>query len=280
MADEGPGRQTYAYHRRFLLGEKRNELVNLGEVQRYGRDAFGDPDFVSIYGLRPTEWYARGVRLLGRTAVECTRDLFADLIASDLAAVAKTVTTGGSIVIDPFAGSGNTLYWITRNVEPAHSVGFEQDDVVFELTRRNLSILGLGIDVLHDTYEQGLKMLTVRGDELIILFVSPPWGEALDPDAGLDLRRTTPPVAEIVDLAAAVLNRHKLLFGIQAYESVNADSLAEVTARFESSALHVYDINPQAQNPGLLLGTVGWIAPSLHVRERDKKTAEADRPLL
>src|SRR5262249_14440282 len=65
-----PGRQ--AYDRWFLLGEKRNELLTLREVQQYGRDTFGDPDHVSIYGLKPHEWYARGVRILGRTAVECT----------------------------------------------------------------------------------------------------------------------------------------------------------------------------------------------------------------
>ena len=264
MPSEGPDLQTRVYDRTFLLGEKRNALIDLSEVQRYGLDAFGDPDFVSIYGLKPAEWYARGVRLLGRTAVECTRDLFADLLARDLAAVAKTMTTAdGSIVIDPFAGSGNTLYWITRHLEPDRSVGFELDDVVFELTRSNLAIMSLGIDVLHDSYERGLRRLNVPDGGLVILFISPPWGAALDVEAGLDLRHTTPPVAEIVDLASAVFDSHKLLFGIQAYETVNSDSLAEVTARFQSSAFSVYDINPQAQNPGLLLGTVGWTAPSL-----------------
>ncbi|MGN6168357.1 MAG: hypothetical protein ACTHQQ_09325 [Solirubrobacteraceae bacterium] len=264
MPGEGPDLQTRAYDRTFLLGEKRNEVVDLWEVQRYGLDSFGDPDFVSIYGLKPEEWYARGVRLLGRTAVECTRDLFADLIARDLAAAAGTVTTlDRSIVIDPFAGSGNTLYWITRHVGPDRSVGFEQDDVVFELTRKNLAITGLGINVLHESYERGLRTLGVVDAELIIMFISPPWGEALDLEAGLDLRRTTPPVAEIVDLASAVFHSHKLLFGIQAYETIDPDSLAEVTARFQSSAFNVYDINPQTQNPGLLLGTVGWTASFL-----------------
>jgi hypothetical protein len=215
---EEPELKTGLYDRKFLLGEKRNKLIDLWEVERYGLDSFGDPDFVSIYGLKPAEWYARGVRLLGRTAAECTRDRFAELIASDLSAVAKRVTTKGrTTVIDPFAGSGNTLYWITRQLEPERSVG---------------------------------------------LFVKPPWGDALDPDAGLDFRRTTPPVGEIIDLAAAVFHSHKLLFGIQAYESVKADSLAEVTERLESSVLKVYDINPHAQNPGLLLGTVGWIPAS------------------
>ena len=68
---------------------------------------------------------------------------------------------------------------------------------------------------------------------------------------------------------------HKLLFGIQAYENVDPDSLAEVTSRFESSALKVYDINPQARNPGLLLGTVGWVTSSLDVLDGDIPTTDA-----
>jgi predicted RNA methylase len=229
-------------------------------VQRFGSDTFGDPDYVSIYGLTPSDWFARGVRLLGRTTVECTRDRFADLIGRDVAALAKTApAVSGSIVVDPFAGSANTLYWITRHVEPDRSVGFELDDAVFELARENLRIMGLATDVRHEAYDPGLRGLTVEDDELVILFVSPPWGAALDVESGLDFRRTVPPVAEIVDLARAVFPRHKLLFAIQAYELVNQESLAELTARFQWSALHVYDINPEAKNPGLLLGTVGWI---------------------
>jgi hypothetical protein len=243
-----------------LLGEKRYQLLDLREVQRYGRDSFGDPDFVSIYGLKPADWYAKGVRLLGRTAVECTRDRFADLIGRDVAAATSAAAVAGSTVVDPFAGSANTLYWITRHVRPDRSVGFELDEVVFELTRKNLSLVSLGIDVIHQGFESGLKALRIPDDHLVVLFVSPPWGRALDEESGLDFRKTLPPVAEIVDLATVVFRRHKLLFAIQAYESVTPDSLAELTARFRSSALKVYDINAQAKNPGLLLGAVGWDA--------------------
>jgi hypothetical protein len=63
------------YGRWFLLGEKRKELLALWEVQQYGRDSFGDSDYVSLYGLKPADWYARGVRILGRTAVECEQCL-------------------------------------------------------------------------------------------------------------------------------------------------------------------------------------------------------------
>ena len=68
-----------------LLGAKRNAELTLDEVQQYGIDSYGDPDYVSIYGLRPREWFARGVRLLGRTAVECTRDVLGDAIGRDVA---------------------------------------------------------------------------------------------------------------------------------------------------------------------------------------------------
>ena len=227
VAGETPRLTTRAYDRWLLLGQKRYELLDLSEVQRYGRDSFGDPDFVSLFGLKPAEWYSRGIRLLGRTVVECTRDRFADLIGRDVAAAANAVPgVSGSIVVDPFAGSANTLYWITRHVGPDRSVGFELDDAVFELTRKNLSIMGHGINVCHDGYVDGLKRLRVEDDELLILFISPPWGEALDEKSGLDFRHTTPPVAKIVDLAKAVFGQHKLLFAIQAYESVTPGSLA------------------------------------------------------
>ena len=58
------------YDRQLLLtGVKRNEILDLWEVQRYGSDSYGDADHVCIYGMRPADWYSKGIRLLGRTAV-------------------------------------------------------------------------------------------------------------------------------------------------------------------------------------------------------------------
>ena len=76
------------YDRDYLLSpEKRNQILELWEVERFGRDSFDDPDAVSLYGMRPAEWYGRGVRVLGRTAVEAARDPLAQRIA---ATVVKT----------------------------------------------------------------------------------------------------------------------------------------------------------------------------------------------
>ena len=256
-----PGRpDQQVYDRWFLLGEKRNELLALWEVQRYGRDSFGDPDYVSIYGLKPHEWYARGVRILGRTAVECTRDRLAGLIGRDIAAVTRAARAATPMVVDLFAGSGNTLYWIKRHVGAGRATGFELDDAVFELARKNIAVMGLGLDLRHDSYQHGLQKLGQPDEDLLIVFVAPPWGHALGAGTGLDLRRTQPPVAEVIDVTMGVFRHHRLLFAIQVFQTVEPGSLAEVTARLPWSTLKVYDVNAPGQNHGLLLATWGWTA--------------------
>jgi hypothetical protein len=248
-----------AYDRQLLLlGPKRSEVLELWEVQRYGTDSYGDSDYVSVYGLPPAAWHEKGIRLLGRTAVECTRDHLADAIGRETAMAAKSASgTNGITVIDPFAGSGNTLYWILRNLPQAQGLGFELDEAVFRLTKRNVSILGLPIEIVHADYTAALGGMNLPEEQLLIAFIAPPWGDALSPSAGLDLRRTTPPIGEIVDFLAHLFH-NQLLFSIQVYERLDPDSLAELTARFDWSALRIYDFNAPGQNHGVLLGTRGW----------------------
>jgi hypothetical protein len=246
------------HDRGYLLGErKRNEVLALWEVRRYGRDSFGDADYVSIYGLTPEQWYSRGVRLLARTVVECTRDRLADLIGRDIAAVAGTAASD-SVVVDPSAGSANTLWWITRYVSAKRAIGFELDDAVFEASRRNLSILGFDVALLHEGHEAGLEGLSVSEDQLLIVFVAPPWGDALSELTGLDLRQTRPPVSTVVDLVKRTFGSNRVLLATQVHERLVADSLADATSRCDWSALRKYDIDAPGRNHGLLLGTLGW----------------------
>jgi hypothetical protein len=46
-----------------------SQIVELWEVEKFGRDSFGDRDAVALYGIRPAEWYAKGVRILARTTL-------------------------------------------------------------------------------------------------------------------------------------------------------------------------------------------------------------------
>src|SRR5262249_1987824 len=131
------------YNRSLLLaGSKRNARLELWEVERYGRDSSGDTDYVSIYGMRPADWYRRGVRVLGRTAVECTRDVLAARIADRMTSPLAHARFAAPVVVDPFCGSANTLHWLVRHLPGARAIGFESDPGVFELTRRNVAILG------------------------------------------------------------------------------------------------------------------------------------------
>jgi len=237
------------------MGAKRNAVLELREVERYGTESYGDADYVSIYGLRPAEWYARGVRVLGRTAVECTRDSLGDVIGRHVAAVMRQVS---SLVVDLFAGSGNTLYWLLRHLPRARGLGFEIDPMVFALTRDNLAALALPVDIRNVDYVSGLADVRVSAGQPLVVFIAPPWGEALDPTSGLDLRRTTPSVTEILDVLGREISVNPLLCVIQVYERLVPGPLAEVCTRFDWSELRIFDLNVPGEKPGILLGTRRW----------------------
>ena len=247
------------YDRALLLhGSKRNEMLNLAEIEQYGLDSFGDADYVSIYGMRPREWYRHGIRLLGRTAVECTRDKFGKRIGLDVASVAARMPSNQWVVIDPFAGSCNTLFWILRHLPNSEGIAFESDPQVFELTHRNLAALDQRIELAHGDYVRLLEERRVPEDRGIVAFVAPPWGTALDEVQGLDLRRTTPPISEVIEQIARQFPKHNILLATQVYEKVGIPSLTEVQTQLDWTELRIYDINGKGRNHGILLGTKRW----------------------
>jgi hypothetical protein len=241
-------------HDRALLlhGAKRNQVLTLAEVEQYGLDSFADADYVRIYGMTPKEWYGRGIRLLGRTAVECTRDALANLIGRD-AARRRPLSTRYA-VIDPFAGSCNTLYWILKHVPNSDGMAFELDPDVYELSKCNIAQLDRTIDLIQGDYETLLADRRMAGDASLIVFVAPPWGTALDEASGLDLSATQPPITHIIDWFEQKFSDHAILFAIQVYEKINHDSLAKVQGLLDWSELRVYDINVPGRNHGILLG--------------------------
>ena len=175
-----PGRMPL-YYRDFLLGPgKRAQVMALWEVEKFGTDCFGDPDYVSIYGMRPAEWYARGVRLLARTTLEAVRDQLGARIGQDVARRVATVPSGTPfVVIDPFAGSCNGLYWVLRHVPNATARGFEPDETVFALTSRNLALLDRSIELIQGDYRQLVSERRFPSDHYLVVCLGPPWGDAL-----------------------------------------------------------------------------------------------------
>ena len=258
-SDERQRNVKLPVHDRALLlhGCKRNEVLSLSEIEQYGLDSFGNADYVSIYGMPPREWYVCGVRLLGRTAVECTRDALGDRIGRDVASVARRMPSDHLVVIDPFAGSCNTLFWILRHLPNSEGIAFESDPQVFGLTHRNLAMLGQRIELINGDYKRLLERYNFPQDRGGVTFVAPPWGTALDEVQGLDLNRTTPPINEVIEQVARRFSQHKMLFAIQVYEKVSASSLNGIRTRLDWTELRIYDIDERDRNQGVLLGSQG-----------------------
>src|SRR5262249_8394296 len=106
------------YDREFLLSpEKRNQLVELWEVEKYGLDCFNDPNHVHLYGMPPREWYERGVRILARTCLEAVKDPLGNKIGSDIAEVTARASAGRAVGgVDPLRGAWYCLYAVFQHV--------------------------------------------------------------------------------------------------------------------------------------------------------------------
>jgi hypothetical protein len=177
-----------------LLGPKRYATLSLDEVIEVGRILTGDPDGLSFYGLPPAEWYARGIRMLGRTCVEATPDVTAVPIAETVCyALGHRDGVG---VVDPFAGSGNLMLHVAGALS-ASALGLEGDEKVWVRTRENLRILGAPAVVrLGDWLSYFDDPLPV---EVTVYLLSPPWAGAFSFATGLDVTRTEPPIPSIVE---------------------------------------------------------------------------------
>jgi RNA cap guanine-N2 methyltransferase len=263
MAEAEPGTGTPHYDRDFLLSPgKRNQVMALWEVERFGTDSFGDPDYVSIYGMRPAEWYARGVRLLARTTLEAVRDQLGAVIGRDVARRVAAVPAGTPFgVIDPFAGSCNGLFWLLRHVPNATARGFEVDETVLALTSRNLTLLDLDrqIDLSQGDYRQLINRRPFPSGHHLVVFLGPPWGDALTASAGLDLGRTRPPVGEIVDDFERVYPKNPVLYVVEAHERLVPESLVALRRRFTESDLQIYDIAAPYGRRAMLFGFNRWL---------------------
>ena len=259
MNDRTGNSRSHVYDRALLLhGSKRDQVLTLAEIEQYGLDSFANRDHVSIYGMPPREWYRHGIRVLGRTAVECTGDALGNRIGRDVASVTTRMPSNQFVVIDPFAGSCNTLFWILRHLPNSEGIALESDQQIFELTHRNLRALNQRITLVQGDYEVLLPQIQVPEDRGIVAFVAPPWGSALDEVEGLDLLRTTPPIAQVIEQIVRQFQRQKILFATQVYEKVSTTSLAQIQRRLDWNELRIYDINQSGRNHGILLGARGW----------------------
>jgi hypothetical protein len=260
MATQGSAHPDRKYDRDFLLSpEKRNQLVELWEVEKYGTDCFADSDHVHLYGMKPKEWHDRGVRILARTCLEAVKDPFGNKIGADIADVVARSSGSRPIgVLDPFAGSCNGLYAILRHLPGARGIGFEVESAVFDLTRRNIAQLDAPIELVHGSYKDLVRSRKHPTDRRIVVFLGPPWGDALHPVTGLRLDRTKPPILEIVRDFEQVYGSQPVLYVTEVHEINEPTALKAVEAAFDWTDLRIYDVNVPGLQHGVLLGTRRW----------------------
>ncbi len=260
MSIPGESGNTPRYDRDFLLSAgKRNQVVELWEVEKFGRDSFGDPDAVSLYGMRPAEWYGKGVRVLARTLLEAVRDPLGERIGGDVARVAATAPRDAVFtVVDCFAGSCNALWSILRRLPGAEGIGFEAEPAIFEMSTRNIALLKAPIRLFEGDYRTLLEAHRVPDGHRVVAFLAPPWADALNKDTGLDLGRTKPPIRDIIADFERVYPRHPVLYVVEVHERLVPEPLAALRAGFAWSELSIYDLAGPTGRHGVLLGTRRW----------------------
>ena len=121
-------------------------------------------------------------------------------------------------VVDPFAGSCNGLYAILRHLPGARGIGFEVEPAVFDLTARNIAQLEAPIELVNGSYKDLVRSRRHPGDHFIVVFLAPPWADALRPDTGLHLDRTKPPILEIVHDFEQVYGAQPVLYVTEVHE--------------------------------------------------------------
>jgi hypothetical protein len=119
---------------------------------------------------------------------------------------------------------------MTREAGARRGIGFELDPGVFRLARDSLAGPGLDLELRPHGYAGGLAAPGPPGEDLVTVFVAPPWGGALREGDGLDLGRTQPPAAEAVDTVTGLLSGRRLLFAVPVYERTDPASRAALTA--------------------------------------------------
>jgi hypothetical protein len=248
------------YDRDYLLSPaKRNQIIELWEVEKFGRDSFGDPDAVSLYGMTPAQWYAHGIRILARTTLEAVRDPLGNRIGQDVARSAATAPPGSVFgVIDPFAGSCNGLYSILRHLPGAEGLGFEFEQAIVDMTARNIASLNAPVRLVQGDYRALLGEYRFPVANRIVAFLAPPWADALNAETGLDLGRTKPPVRDIIDDFELVYPNNPILYVVEVHERLVPKPLAALRNMFEWSELNIYDLAGPTGRHGVLLGTKRW----------------------
>ncbi len=213
--------------------------LRLRETRQAAGRLSGDRNDLRLFGLSTIAWYLLGVRIVGRSVIEATRDPQARFLAR---AVAQTLREHGheiSDVIDPFVGSGNVLYHLVKETGAKRGIGVELDPAIcrltsrnFEVMRRSLQLRGVEIRIHPGDWSLCRAFL---GERPTLIHIGPPWGDAFTAE-GLDLRATQPPIKAILAEIEQAAGDAPIFAAISAFPKVVAESVSEILAGYKGFA--------------------------------------------
>ena len=126
------------------------------------------------------------------------------------------------------------------------------------MTKRNIAHLNAPIELVRGNYKDLITAKKHSADHRLIVFLAPPWGDALQPVTGLHLDRTKPPILEIVRDFDQVYGSQPILYVTEVHEVNEPTSLKGLEVAFDWSDLRIYDVNVPGLQHGILLGTRRW----------------------
>lgn len=242
MSSDYSNYSDYFALRERLLGPLRDQPLTTDQLCEAGRVICGRPESLSLYGVPAPELTARGLRVLGRTALECTKDPHPAVLAELLAELLPPPHRR-PMVADLFCGSGNIGHHLHRRLgHPVHAA--EHDPLVYAATRHNLDRLDSAVTLHRADYRRLLTALPAHSESDTYV-LDPPWGAtAFTPD-GLDLTRTAPPLPEILDDIRRSRDGLPCLVVIKTNDRILDDSLH----RSLGDAVHLHSFTPEPLLP-------------------------------
>lgn len=218
--------------REALLGPKSDEQLTVGELKDVGRIIFGAEDRFRLYGLDPEGLEKAGCDIVGRTAMECKVDAQCAPVAAatrDAVLGIKGCADTSIVVCDPFAGSGNMLYHVAKELKADPAFGFELTPSVADCTLSNIKKMSLEVDVTARSFMDSAAVVPPTAGAIVVVIVDPPWGGGFEFGRGLVLDKTDPTVPAVLARATAVFaEASQVIFVIATPDDVDEESVQRV----------------------------------------------------
>jgi 16S rRNA G966 N2-methylase RsmD len=232
------------------------EILTLNDILEVGSIFYGGRDLLSLYGMDPFSFNKKGIRLLGRTSIECAIDAQSIQIARFIKNLKDDFFHGkGVVLLDLFAGSGNSLYHITKKINPLESIGIESNEKIYNLTCENLRIVNSNSKLYFGDAFEVIKQLKFPKETPIFVFLDPPWGRGLSSKYGLDLMKTSPSVYKTIIDVQKTLPHNPLIFIIKTYEKMAHYSVVNIVDQFSYSSIKLIPVMDNRFNIGMMVCT-------------------------